>query len=139
MKFLVGERVLGFKAKEIGCHSIRLSFTMFLYLQDIRTDRIILQRRWQSDAFLLYICVQVIAFGRGLSNAITHNSNNFFTVSNTDQTNNNMETRFNFDVVTDPTDLRCCNTHSFASNMNNNGPGTNNRRITRPSFFHLHS
>jgi len=138
---VLGETALGFKASEVGCHSIRSSFAMFLYIQEVRTGRIMLQGRWRSDAFLLYIRVQVTAFSRGLSDAIIHDSNNFFTVPelSTQNNKNQRSTMFNFDIVTDPTDPRCRNSHSFASNLNNNGPGANNRRATRPSFFHLHS
>jgi len=138
---VLGEERLGFKSSEVGCHSIRSSFAMFLYLQEIRTDRIMLQGRWKSDAFLLYIRVQVTAFSKGLSDALIHDSNNFFTVPETNQPelNNIRSTMFNFDIVSDPADPRCRNSRSFASNLNNNGPGANNRRVTRPSFFHIYS
>jgi len=35
---MIGVEVLGFRSKEVGCHSIRSSFAMFLYKQDVRTD-----------------------------------------------------------------------------------------------------
>jgi len=136
---VMGSDLLGFTSKDVGCHSIRSSFAMFLYLQDVRTDRIMLQGRWKSDAFLLYIRVQVAAFSKGLSSALIHDSNNFFTTPDTHSNSNMGRTpMFNFDIVTDPADPRCRNANSFASNLNNNGPGANNRRATRPSFFHIY-
>ena len=137
---VLGSDKLGFGPNEVGCHSIRSSFAMFLYLQDVRTDRIMLQGRWKSDAFLLYIRVQVVAFSRGLSRAIIQDSNKFFTTPETHTNNDATQTvLFNFDIVTDSSDPRCRNSNSFASNLNNNGPGANNRRVTRPSFFHIYS
>ena len=137
---VLGEQTLGFKAAEVGCHSIRSSFAMFLYIQQIRTDRIMLQGRWKSDAFLLYIRPQVAAFSKGLSEAIIHDTNNFFTVpeANNGQTHTNPHL-FNLDVVTNPEDPRNRNANSYASHLNNNGPGANNPRVTRPTFFHLHT
>jgi len=137
---VMGSENLGFHPKEVGCHSIRSSFAMFLYLQDMRTDRIMLQGRWKSDAFLLYIRVQVAAFSKGLSSALIHDSNQFFTTPDTHSSNNMGRTpMFNFDIIMDPADPRCRNANSFASNLNNNGPGANNRRVTRPSFFHIYA
>jgi len=100
-----------------------------------------LQGRWKSDAFLLYIRPQVAAFSKGLSEAITHEANNFFTVPESeDNRQSQTETHlFNFDTVTNPEDPRNRNARSYASHLNNNGPGANNPRATRPTFFHLHS
>jgi len=100
---LLGPDNLGFHPKEVGCHSIRSSFAMFLYLQDVCTDRIMLQDRWKSGAFLLYIRVQVAAFSKGLSSALTHDSNNFFTTPDThSSTEITRAPMFNFDIITDP-------------------------------------
>ena len=138
---IMGEDNLGFKANEVGCHSIRSSFAMFLYLQKVLPDRIMLQGRWDSDAFLLYIRPQVAVFSKGLSAAITNDTNNFFTVPdiNSQSRSNIRSPMFNFDIVTNPEDPRTRNRNSFASHLNNNGPGANNPRVTRPSFFHLYS
>jgi len=138
---IMGEENLGFGASEVGCHSIRSSFAMFLYMRGIRTDRIMLQGRWKSDAFLLYIRPQVATFSKGLSEAITHETNNFFTIPDisTDTSQNTRTPEFDPDIVTNPADPRNRNNNSYASHLNNNGPGANNTRVTRPSFFHLYS
>ena len=52
---LIGPEELGFHAKEVGTHSIRSSFAMFLYINGIRSDKIMLQGRWKSQGFLTYI------------------------------------------------------------------------------------
>ena len=138
---IIGKDNLGFKSNKIGCHSIRSSFAMFLYIQRVLPDRIMLQGRWKSDAFLLYIRPQVAMFSRGLSAAITNDKNIFFTVPDINS-HNRFTLRlpmFNFDVVTNPEDPCTRNKNSFASHSNNNGPGTNNPRVTRPSFFYLYS
>ena len=138
---VIGEDNLGFKSNEIGCHSIRSSFAMFLYIQRVLPDRIMLQGRWKSDAFLLYIRPQVARFSKGLSAAITNDNNNFFTVPEINLHNRGTLRlpMFNFDIVTNPEDPRTRSKNSFASHSNNNGPSANNPRVTRPSFFHLYS
>ena len=119
-----------------------------------------LQGRWRSDAFLLYICTQVSNFSNGLSNAMTQDSSIFYTVSgNNAQHHSNSPFRMtssitdipyndnntpsqlqNFDIVTDPGDPRTRNVMSFASNLNsNNGSNANNTRVLRPSFFSIFS
>jgi len=100
-----------------------------------------LQGRWRSDAFLLYIRVQVTAFSTGLSNAMVHDSNNFYTVPDThikQKNNQNTNSMFNFDIVTDPADPRNRNTRSYATNLNN-GLSANNQRVLRPSIFSIFS
>ena len=147
----LGEENLGIKHTEVGCHSIRSSFAMFLYLQYIRTDKIMLQGRWKSDAFLLYIRVQVANFSSGLSKSMIQDTSNFFTIPDTthDHTTphaiNNSDTHTingvnAYDLVTNPDDPRSRNNRSFAHNINNfNGPGSDNPRISRPSFFSIFS
>ena len=75
----IGEDRLGFTAKEVGPHSIRSSFTMFLQLNRIRSNKIMLQGRWRSTAFLTYIRVQVTEFSLGLSDQM-NKTRNFYTV-----------------------------------------------------------
>lgn len=75
----IGKDTLGFEAKEVGCHSIRSSFAMLLYLNGVRSDKIMLQGRWRSQAFLTYIRRQVAEFSSGLSSRITDNKE-FFTI-----------------------------------------------------------
>ena len=139
---IVGESSLGFSSLDVGCHSIRSSFAMFLYLQNVKTDRIMRQGRWRSDAFLLYIRVQVAAFSTGLSTAMIQDSNNFFTVPDPTVSHPSIRQEtpiFNFDIVSDLADPRCRNPSSFASNMNNNGISATNPRVPRQTFFNIFS
>ena len=82
---LIGEATLGFGPDDVGTHSIRSSFAMFLYLKRVGDSRIMLQGRWKSLAFMDYIRPQVDEFSAGLSNLMTQ-VNNFYTVP--DNTNN---------------------------------------------------
>ena len=66
-----GKDKLGFSPEDVGTHSIRSSFAMFLHLQKVDRDRIMLQGRWRSSAFLDYIRPQVEAFSAGLSSIMT--------------------------------------------------------------------
>ena len=75
----IGHLTLGFGPDDVGTHSIRSSFAMFLYLSSIRSDKIMLQGRWKSLAFLSYIRPQVQEFSAGLSNAMI-SAENFFHV-----------------------------------------------------------
>ena len=85
----IGKDVLGFAASEIGNHSIRLSFDMFLYVAKVRSDKIMLQGRWRSQAFLTYIRRQVDEFSRKLSEQMLIHSG-FYTIP--EQPNNIQET-----------------------------------------------
>ena len=75
----IGQDTLGFTAKEVGTHSIRSSFAMFLHLNGVRSDKIMLQGRWRSTAFLTYIRVQVTEFSTGLSDQM-NKTKDFYTV-----------------------------------------------------------
>ena len=75
----IGKDVLGFTAKEVGTHSIRSSFAMMLYLQGVRSEKIMLQGRWRSSAFLTYIRAQVSEFSTGLSDKLVSNRE-FYTI-----------------------------------------------------------
>jgi hypothetical protein len=48
----VGEDNLGFKASEMGTHSIRSGAAMAMYLANVTVFTIMLIGRWSSDAFL---------------------------------------------------------------------------------------
>ena len=52
---------------------------MLLYLNGVRSDKIMLQGRWRSQAFLTYIRRQVADFSSGLISRIT-DKNDFFTI-----------------------------------------------------------
>ena len=78
----LGKTKLGFGPKDVGTHSIRSSFAMFLHLNDVNTEKIMLQGRWKSTAFLTYIRVQVLEFSAGLS-GLMNNTRDFYTVPET--------------------------------------------------------
>ena len=128
----IGKENLGFEPSEVGVHSIRSSFAMFLYIRQIRTDRIMLQGRWKSDAFLIYLRKQVAESSKGLSNMMIHMDNDYFNVPSISSAPNSHE------IVTNPNDPRTTNPFSYASSLNNNGPGSHRAQTTRPTF-HLWS
>ena len=72
-----GEDRLGFKASEIGTHSIRSGGAMAMYLAvpQIPTYTIQLIGRWRSDAFLKYIRKQVKQFSAFISTSMVTNEN----------------------------------------------------------------
>ena len=74
----IGVNILGFRGNETGTHSVRTSFAMLLYLQRVHPFTIMLQGRWSSEAFLLYVRRQVQQFSTGLSASMTQE--NFFTI-----------------------------------------------------------
>ena len=128
----IGKNILGFDPKEVGIHSIRSSFAMFLYIRGVRTDRIMLQGRWKSDAFLIYLRKQVAEFSKGLSEMMIHMDNEYFNIPSTANTTNS------FTTVNNTHDPRVRNPFSFASSLNNNGPGSQRAQTMRPNF-HLWS
>ena len=76
---VIGVCTLGFTGPECGTHSIRSSMTMQMYLDRLPIYTIMLQGRWSSDAFLLYIRQQVQQFSTGLSSSMIQKEE-FFTV-----------------------------------------------------------
>ena len=69
----IGVNTLGLKPTEVGNYSIRSSFAMMLHVQGIPSEKIMLQGRWRSTAFLTYLRVQVTKFSDGLSDKISQN------------------------------------------------------------------
>ena len=128
---VLGMERMGFGPKEVGIHSIRSSFAMFLYTQFVRTDKIMLQGRWKSDAFLVYIRKQVSEFSKGLSDLMIHMNNEYFTIPEPHRENSR-------DIVTNQDDPRTRHLFSFTSSLNNNGPNSNGTQTIRPNF-HLWS
>ena len=63
----IGEDVLGFKAEDIGTHSIRSGAAMAMYLGECPVYTIMMIGRWSSDAFLRYIRKQVQQFSHNVS------------------------------------------------------------------------
>jgi hypothetical protein len=64
----IGEDALGFKAMEMGTHSIRSGAAMAMHLANVPVYTIMLVGQWSSDAFLRYIRKQVQEFSVGISN-----------------------------------------------------------------------
>jgi len=128
---VLGVEQMGFGPKEVGIHSIRSSFAMFLYIQFVRTDKIMLQGRWKSDAFLTYVRKQVAEFSKGLSDVMIHMNNNYFTIPDSHREQSR-------DLVSNENDPRTHHLFSFASSLNNNGPSSTGAQTIRPNF-HLWS
>jgi hypothetical protein len=108
----IGKRSLGFVSSDVGTHSIRSSCDMQMYLQGAMVYTIMLQGRWCSDTFLLYICRQVQQFSTGLSTGMVKYES-FFTIPD-----NKIHTR---------DDPRTRNRNSFALSLPLNGSGPNGR------------
>ena len=51
----IGENKLGFKAEQVGTNSQRSGAAMSMYLGECPVYKIMMIRRWSSDAFLRYI------------------------------------------------------------------------------------
>ena len=94
----IGERILGFTSKDVGTHSNRSGFAMMSYLIGTPIYTIMLQGRWQSDAFLRYIEKQVDEFSNNFSEKmLTYNT--FFNIpmrpwTNTDTANSQSAGRY---------------------------------------------
>ena len=58
---------LGFTSDDIGCHSIHLRAAMSMFLNHVKINTIMLQDRWCSDTFPLYIRKQTKEFSDGVS------------------------------------------------------------------------
>ena len=76
---IIGEVTLGFGPDDVGTHSIRSSFAMFLYLKRVCDSLTVLQGRWRSLEFMDYIRPQVDEFSAGLSALMTQVTD-FYTV-----------------------------------------------------------
>ena len=74
----LGEEKLGFKAEDIGTHSLRSGAAMALYLAGVATFTIMMIGRWPSDAFLRYIRKQVEQFSHNVFRRMIKNED-FFT------------------------------------------------------------
>jgi hypothetical protein len=70
---LIGEAVLGYKAAEVGTHSIRSGAAMALVLSQHAAWRIMLAGRWKSQALLVYIREQIQQFSKGVSERMLSN------------------------------------------------------------------
>ena len=63
----IGEAKLGFKAGEVGTHSLRSGAAMAMHLAEIPVYTIMIMGRWSSDAFLKYIRKQVAQFSQNIA------------------------------------------------------------------------
>jgi hypothetical protein len=79
----IGFSALGYRAREIGTHSIRSGAAMALVLSHHAAWRIMLAGRWKSSAFLIYVQEQVQAFSHGVSDRMIENPD-FFNVPDLD-------------------------------------------------------
>ena len=64
---VIGEAKLGFKAGEVGTHSLRSGAAMAMHLAEIPVYTIMIMGRWSSDAFLKYIRKQVAQFSQNIA------------------------------------------------------------------------
>jgi hypothetical protein len=62
----------GFEPHEIGSKSICSGAAMALFLADVPTAKIMILGHWNSDAFLAYICPQVLEWTSNMSHNMTH-------------------------------------------------------------------
>ncbi len=63
----IGEHWLGITKKKIGTNLIKLGAAMAMYLGECAIFTIMLISRWSSNAFLRYICKQVMEFSQILA------------------------------------------------------------------------
>ena len=63
----IGEDSLGFKADDVGTHSIRSGSAMAMHLGECQVYTIMLIGRWSSDAFLRYIRKQIEQFSHNVA------------------------------------------------------------------------
>ena len=67
-------RHFGYRAEDIGSHSIRSGAAMALFLADESVHKIMILGRWSSDAFLTYIRPQVQEWTSGMSTLMLSNN-----------------------------------------------------------------
>ena len=75
----IGERRLGFKAADIGTHSIRSGAAMAMYLAGVEVEIIQMIGRWRSRSFMRYLRIQVPETTRGVATRMT-SRHTFFTI-----------------------------------------------------------
>jgi hypothetical protein len=75
----IGKRRLGFKAEDIGTHSIRSGAAMAMYLAGVKVETIQMIGRWRSRSFMRYLRIQVPETTRGVATRMT-SRHTFFTI-----------------------------------------------------------
>jgi hypothetical protein len=63
----IGPKKLGFSDDEVGTHSLRSGSAMAMHLAGVAVYTIMLIGRWQSDAFMAYLRLQVLQFTHSVS------------------------------------------------------------------------
>ena len=67
-----GEERMVFSHKEVWTHYIWSGFSMELYLTKLYPETIMIMGRWESRAFLRYICIQFSDLRKGIITLITN-------------------------------------------------------------------
>ena len=67
-----GKSTFGMHPEELGNKSIRSGAAMALFLMDHSTAKIMTLGRWKSNAFLAYICPQVLEWTNQMSHDMVH-------------------------------------------------------------------
>jgi hypothetical protein len=75
----IGERRLGFKAEDVGTHSIRSGAAMAMHLAGVKVETIQMIGRWRSRSFMRYLRIQVPETTRGVATRMT-SRHTFFTI-----------------------------------------------------------
>ncbi len=73
----IGKDALGISKNEIRSHSIRWGLVMAMYPGKSLVYTIMLIGRWSSNAFLWYICKQVMEFSHNVSQKMPNYQNNW--------------------------------------------------------------
>jgi hypothetical protein len=77
----IGEVKLGIKKEDVGMHLSRLGVAMAMYLGECPVFMIMLIGCWSSNAFLHYICKQVMEFSQNVAKKML-SCQNFWHISN---------------------------------------------------------
>ncbi|MFN9982122.1 MAG: hypothetical protein ACK53Y_19505, partial [bacterium] len=118
------QEVLGFIADEVGTHSNRSGGAMGMFLSGTPVYTIMLMGRWSSDAFMRYICKQILSLSHGIATKmLTYEQ--FYTVP--DFVHNSADG-----------DMRGRHNTILAATSNFNGSHTNTRRGLLPTFNLIH-
>ena len=75
----IDEQQLGFKAEDIGTHSIRSGAAMAMYLAGVKVKTIQMIGRRRSRSFMRYLQIQVPETTRGVATRMT-SQHTFFTI-----------------------------------------------------------
>jgi hypothetical protein len=67
MTTLILKAMADMGTERLGTHSIQSAAAMAMYTADLPVYTIMLIGRWSSDAFLVYLCIQVMQFTQHIS------------------------------------------------------------------------